>query len=63
MYGTALTELSAFLGDFALLLSRLGYHWRGDSGVRIALIGVEKDELTILVGIPMTLYSTEKLEP
>lgn len=56
MYGPALTELAAFLKDFALLLSRLGYRWRGDRGIRIALTGVEKDELTIIVGIPITLY-------
>lgn len=63
MYTSALTELQDFLGDFALLLSRLGFHWRGDKGVRIALSGVEKDELTILVGIQMTLYSTEEKAP
>jgi len=63
MYGPVLTELQAFLGDFALLLSRLGLHWKGDRGVRIALIGVEKDELTILVGIPMTLFPTEEKAP
>lgn len=63
MYSSALTELQAFLGDFAFLLSRLGLHWKGDKGVRIALIGVEKDELTILVGIPMTLYPTEEPAP
>jgi hypothetical protein len=63
MYGPVLTELQTFLDDFALLLSRLGWHWRGDRGVRIAVIGVEKDELTILVGIPMTLYPTGEKAP
>lgn len=60
MANPALSELETASTDLAHLVNALGWVWNMPGGVRLSIIGVEKDTLTLLIGTPVVLTPDEE---
>lgn len=60
MIESDLSDLQSLLHDLGELCRILGYVWSLPGGIRFALLEVDKDELTILAGIPVRIVPREE---